>query len=181
MVLEVKNEIDLKHQTSKADIVLGKDQPANDELTTLPEELSAKFEILIKSTISAFEDYECEKSSYDKENAENNSTNNSCKQTNWFERFNGIYNKLLTNIRHAKQTQYFKFMNVFCRTNSNIIKLYEFASKMLSLSKNPSQEDQQEQMITVIKRTIEMIHILITSSWTFALETLPWAWKMKLF
>lgn len=166
MVLEVKNEIDLNRQTSKADIVLGKDQPASDELTTLPEDLSAKFEVLIKSTISAFEDYECEKSNFDKENAGSNSTNSGSKQTNWFERFNSIYNKLLTNIRHAKQTQYFKFMNVFCRTNSNIIKLYEFASKMLSLSKNPSQEDHQELLITFIKRTIEMIHILITSSLT---------------
>jgi hypothetical protein len=166
MVLEVRNETEnLRQQTSKADIVLGKDQSAaEEELTTLPEDLSSKFDVLIKSTISAFEDYECEKQSYDKENSENQSTINSSKHTNWFDRFNSIYNKLLTNIRHAKQTQYLKFMGVFCKTNSNIIKLYEFASKMLYLSKNATQEDQHEQLITIIKRTIEMIHVLITSS-----------------
>jgi hypothetical protein len=35
---------------------------------------------------------------------------------------------------------------------------------MLYLSKNATQEDQHEQLITIIKRTIEMIHVLITSS-----------------
>lgn len=167
MVLDIdlNNQKNLKPETSE--------QLKNlQQTSTLPDDVQLKFDKLINDTINAFKEYDNSvrgtgfRDENDKENEISMSSTNDdsgCK-TSPFEKFNSTYNKLLTNIRQAKQTQYFLFMNIFRKTNSNIIRLYEFAAQLLNLaSRNQLEEDQYEQRLVMIKRTIELLHCLITS------------------
>lgn len=136
--------------------------------SSLPKSLLEKFELLITNTISAFNEYLKDQSfnpanrqrDDDKENEMNMSDNASAI---YFDKFITTYNNLLKNIRQAKENEYFQFMSVFRKTNSNIIKLYEFASKLINFPNCDLKGEQSEHNPIIIKRTIELLHVLITS------------------
>lgn len=144
--------------------------------TTLSDNLPSNFELLITKTISSYNEYINEQSfknqgkkvtqNRDENNKENTnmSSNDSNDFTSHFERFNANFNKLLVNIRQAKQTEYFQFMNIFRCTNSTINELYEFASKLLNSHSWHVDSDETDKKTIAIKRTIEMLHILVTSN-----------------
>lgn len=158
------SEIDLnaRNETNTANSKDAKNNSANQA-----EELPSLFETLICKTILLHDEYSKDKrlnpfktaQIEDECDIKNDISIN--QETNLFDKFIDIYSKLIINIKEAKQNQYFKFMNIFVKTNSNINKLYEFSSCLL-YSFN-SQTDYSEHNQIIIKRTIELLHVLITN------------------
>lgn len=84
--------------------------------------------------------------------------------TDLFEKFIEKYNVLLKKITESKRHNYFQFMNTFQTTNLFIIKLYDFASKLLNKSISyKSDESSFSKQLTIVSRTIELLHVLISS------------------
>ena len=146
----------------------------------LPDDLQARFEVLITNTILAYDEYSKQQmfnatkmsiprggggSGQDEAHKEHNSETLGLidESLSLFEKFQNVFNKLLKTISSAKQNTPLQFVNIFRKTNVNTIKLYEFASKLLHNTINDSCEALLENKKTVMKRVIELLHILITS------------------
>jgi hypothetical protein len=152
----------------------------------LPSDLALRLEILICNSILIYEEYAKEQSctlvnridsagaDKDAANIENiysvdiNNDDDEMLTSNFtslFEKFMNIYNKLLKTIQNAKKNNYQQFMFTFRKTNPNVIKLYEFAAKLLNNNETSADSETQREQnnSVVIKRTLELLHILITS------------------
>jgi hypothetical protein len=141
-------DIDLNIQKNELTTPYLKDALKTSTVSSLPEDLVERFGVLIGNTINNFNEYiqsnskkndDTTENDENKENSNKSIDNNDLskkKDSNSFENFNSSYNKLLIDIRQAKQNQYFQFMNVFRKTNEDIIKLYKFVWKLLNIANN---------------------------------------------
>ena len=157
---------------TKPDISKDSNKPA----LNLPDDLQARFEVLITNTILAYDEYSKQqmfnatkistpRGGQDEAHKEHNTESIGLidESLSLFEKFQNVFNKLLKTISSAKQNTPLQFVNTFRKTNANTIKLYEFASKLLHSTINDSCEALLENKKTVMKRVIELLHILITS------------------
>ncbi len=149
-----------------------------------PDDLSSQFNVLIAQTTAAYNEYTTNLSvkpttannntakkprrqSSDNNNKENDISMISLDKSNdlvdSFEEFNSVFSKLLTKIRTAKVSEHFQFIAVLRQTNIN--SLYEFAATLLQShgSCQVSNDEHSEQKTVILKRTIELLHMLVTS------------------
>ena len=148
-----------------------------------PDDLSSQFNVLIAQTTAAYNEYTTNLSVKPttannntakkprRQSSDNNKENDistiSLDKSNdlvdSFEEFNSVFSKLLTKIRTAKVSEHFQFIAVLRQTNIN--SLYEFAATLLQShgSCQVSNDEHSEQKTIILKRTIELLHMLVTS------------------
>ncbi len=177
-------EIDLANQQDFITNVPVNSKLENQASKNQIDDVSSKFNSLITLTVNAYNQYtnnctaslkntakkprnECNPTT-ESNNKENNDVDLTCLDNSndlddSFEEFNSVFTKLLTKIRSAKESQHFEFMTIIRQTNINC--LYEFAATLLQAHGcgQLSSDENLEQKTVILKRTIELLHMLVTS------------------